>query len=67
MQIETTTINGREYTVRKSDALAPAASAHLIARGFDGSFYSLTGKRGAVYMAYFAVESKTFEIVCSMR
>lgn len=46
-----TTIDGRTYTVTMT-VCGALLRADLIARGFDGNCYLLTGKRGAVKMAY---------------
>lgn len=50
--METTTINGREYTVKEMESDTPLHSASLKERGYDGKCYFLTGTRGALKMAY---------------
>jgi len=59
-----TTINGRKYTVeaRGMDDLSNLV-AYLISKGFDGVVYYLTGKRGAMKMAYRSAKSGQFVIV----
>jgi len=47
----TTTIKNREYKVEPI-ATGDATKADLIRRGWDGVCYMLTGKRGAVMLAY---------------
>lgn len=47
------TINGKSYTVEARDMSGlDNLVADLKRRGFDGVCYYLTGKRGAVKMAY---------------
>ena len=63
----TMTINGREYKVEVYSLSANGAvAADLRSRGFDGVAYSLTGKRGARYLAYRTAAGE-FSIVCSLR
>ena len=59
-----TTINGRKYTVEARD-MSDLSNlvADLVSNGFDGMVYYLTGKRGAVKMAYRSVKSGQFVIV----
>ena len=59
-----TTVNGRKYTVEARDmSNLNNLVADLIAKGFDGVVYYLTGKRGAVKMAYRSEKSGQFVIV----
>lgn len=44
-------LNGREYKVRKMET-GELSKASLLERGWDGSSYLLTGKRGATYIAF---------------
>ena len=44
------TINGKTMTA-ETIATGTHAAADLAARGMEPTFYSLTGKRGACYMA----------------
>lgn len=48
--MEIVEINGRTYTVARV-ALGPLVEADLLASGWDGGTYLLTGKRGAVRLA----------------
>lgn len=58
------TVNGREYTVEARDMMAtPRLHAELLNNGWDGTVYYLTGKRGAVKMAYRRAESGQFAIL----
>lgn len=58
----TTTIDGREYRVEVM-ATGELLAADLRRRGWDGTVYMLTGKRGAVYLAYRHADGSRFEIV----
>ena len=60
-----TTINGRQYSVEARDMAGLSKLVDsLISRGFDGVCYYLTGKRGAVKMAYRRADDGQFVIVC---
>ena len=57
---ESTTINGRTYTVERVDSrLYP----HLIEQGFDGYAYWLLGKRGARKLAYWSVQTGNYVVI----
>ena len=51
MKTNEATINGRTYTVTMMPC-GGLTRADLIARGFDGNCYLLTGRRGASKLAY---------------
>lgn len=58
------TVNGREYTVEANDMRdTPRLRGSLPSKGWDGTVYFLTGKSGAILMAYRHAESGQFEIV----
>jgi len=59
----TTTINGRQYTVEVEARDLPATKADLIRRGFDGNVYYLTGVRGSLKIAYRSARTGAFKIV----
>ena len=66
MNATQTTINGRIYSVEQDTAHYPALTADLLARGFDGHVYYLTGKRGALKMAHKSASTGEFVIVASI-
>jgi len=66
METTTATINGRNYSVKKEAAEYPALTADLLARGFDGHIYYLTGKRGSLKMAHKSVATGKFVIVATV-
>jgi hypothetical protein len=52
-KMQKVTVNGKEYSVEAMDMTKLAnLSNHLMANGFDGVCYRLTGKRGAEKMGY---------------
>ncbi len=51
MSITNTKIDGRIYEVEATET-GPLLAKDLKARGWDGIAYMLTGKRGAVALAY---------------
>jgi hypothetical protein len=55
-------INGREYEVRKMET-GENSKASLLERGWDGSSYCLTGKRGACYIAFRNAKTGELSIV----
>lgn len=59
-------VNGREYEVRKMET-GENTKAHLLSNGWDGYNYCLTGKRGAVYLAFRSARSGELSIVTSVR
>ena len=63
-----TSIDGLTYTVTRigEGATLPNLHKHLLAKGFDGESYMLTGKRGAVKSAY-RTAAGDFVIVGSCR
>lgn len=58
-----TTVNGREYTVEKIHTATGADKEDMQRRGWDGDSYLLTGKRGAVKLAYRSAKTGEFSIV----
>ncbi|MBS0364932.1 MAG: hypothetical protein JSR67_03800 [Proteobacteria bacterium] len=48
--MQTATVDGRSYAVTTLDT-PDLTRADLLRRGWDGNFYQLTGKRGAVHLA----------------
>lgn len=63
----TTTIKGQEYTVEREERVYPLVAADLIARGFDGSVYYLTGKRANTSLAYRCPKSGKFYRIVGKR
>jgi len=65
--METTNINGREFTITMkvdtNNAETPLVYADFIARGFDGSYYELTGKRGSKKIALRNATTGAFVVV----
>lgn len=59
----TVTIKGKTYSVEVDSQDLPRLAASLKAGGFDGHVYYLTGKRGAVKMAYRSATTGEFKIV----
>jgi hypothetical protein len=55
-------VNGREYEVRKMET-GENSKASLLERGWDGSSYCLTGKRGACYIAFRNAKTGELSIV----
>lgn len=62
-----TTINGRSFKVEIVPSNNPLHRADSIARGWDGNFYMLTGKRGAVLGAYRNAKTGDFVVACNAR
>lgn len=63
MCMETTTINRKTYEVR-TQPTGPLSAADLKARGWDGTFYMLTGTKGATYLALKSASTGEFKIMC---
>lgn len=58
----TETVNGREYKVRAMKT-GELSKTSLLERGWDGSSYLLTGKRGATYIAFRHAKTGELSIV----
>lgn len=57
-------VNGRQYSVEAKDMSGlDHLVTHLKAKGFDGVCYYLTGKRGAVKMAYRTLDGQ-YVVAC---
>lgn len=49
---EQATLNGRQMTVVNVEAIGGNLEADAKARGWDGKFYTLVGKRGSTAICY---------------
>lgn len=56
-----TTINGREMNAETIET-GPRVAADLAARGWEPTFYALTGKRGASYLAVRSATTGAFVV-----
>jgi len=61
-----TTINGMTYTVENMGKVGEAQASDMANRGWDGNNYLLTGKRGAVKMAYRNATTGDYSICCGL-
>lgn len=59
------TINGKTMTA-ETIATGPHAAADLAANGWEPTFYSLTGKRGACYLAVRSAKTGAFMITAKV-
>lgn len=58
--MEQVTMNGRSYTLAKTEAIGGNLDADAKALGWDGNEYTLVGKRGAVSICYRSAKTGEF-------